>query len=180
MAIRERKQIKTMVLAAMFLAMALLLPLVTGQIPQIGKMLSPMHFPVLLCGFFCGPVFGMIVGVTAPILRSMIFGMPAMMPDAFVMTFELAAYGFFAGMFYRLLPKTKLNLYLSLIGAMIGGRIVWGVVRAVLTGFGYSEFGWGIFVTVGFMNALPGIVLQIVLIPIIVMFLNHESKQVER
>ena len=102
-----------MVLSAMFLALAMVLPLLTGQIPQIGKMLSPMHIPVLLCGFFCGPWYGLLVGAIAPVLRSLIFGMPALFPNAFIMCFELATYGCVSGLLYKLLPKKIPYIYVS-------------------------------------------------------------------
>lgn len=98
-------QIRKLTYAALFLALAMVLPFLTGQIPQIGKSLCPMHIPALLCGFLCGWPWGLAVGLIAPLLRSVTFGMPAMFPDAVVMAFELAAYGAVAGILYRLLPK---------------------------------------------------------------------------
>ncbi len=85
--------LKKLVLSGVFLALALLLPFVTGQIPQIGAALAPMHIPVLLCGFVCGWPFGLVVGFVAPLLRFMLFGMPPIFPTGIAMAFELAAYG---------------------------------------------------------------------------------------
>lgn len=130
----SRIQVKKMVLSALMLALCLVLPFLTGQIPQVGRMLLPMHIPVLLCGFICGWPWALAVGFVAPILRSTIFTMPMMFPDAVSMAFELAVYGFVTGIFYEKLPKTKGNTVLSLIAAMVCGRIVWGVVRLTLTG----------------------------------------------
>ena len=96
-----------MVLAAMFLALAMVLPFLTGQIPQIGSALCPMHIPVLLCGFFCGPWYALAVGFIAPLLRFLIFGMPPIMPTGIAMCFELATYGFMVGFLYKKLPKKK-------------------------------------------------------------------------
>ena len=89
----KKSSIRTLVIAAMLLALALLLPFLTGQIPRIGSMLSPMHLPVLLCGFLCGPFWGLAVGVVAAPLRFMLFGMPQA-PMCFFMAAEMAAYGF--------------------------------------------------------------------------------------
>ena len=122
----KNNNVRTVVFAAAFLALALVLPFLTGQIPQIGSMLSPMHIPVLLCGFVCGWPWGLAVGAVAPLLRSVIFGMPPMYPTALCMAFELATYGVVAGLMYRALPKKKSNIYVSLIVAMIAGRLVWG------------------------------------------------------
>ena len=161
-----------MVLSAMFLALALILPFITGYIPQIGSALCPMHLPVLLCGFFCGPWYALAVGVIAPLLRFLLFGMPPVMPTGVAMCFELGVYGMTAGLLYRALPNKKFCVYLSLIGAMLAGRVVWGVVRVLLYGLGQSAFGWQAFLSGAFLNAFPGIIVQIVLIPVIVLVLK--------
>ena len=171
------KKLYKMILAALFLAIALVLPLLTGQIPQIGNAFCPMHLPVLLCGFFCGPTYAAGVGLIAPILRFFIFGMPPLMPKGIAMCFELATYGLVSGLLYKALPKKKVYIYVSLICAMLAGRVVWGVVRVLLLGLGQYEFGWAAFLTEGFVNAIPGIILQIVLIPILVMKLDKHNKQ---
>ena len=93
--------------SAMLLALAMVLPFMTGQIKEIGNMLCPMHIPVLLCGFTCGPLYALLVGAIAPLLRSLSFGMPNLFPEAVGMSAELMAYGFFSGLLYRLLPKRK-------------------------------------------------------------------------
>ena len=167
-----------MILAAVLLALALVLPFLTGQIQQIGNALCPMHIPVLLCGFFCGPWYGMAIGFIAPLLRFVVFGMPPIMPIGIAMCFELATYGLTAGLLYRILPPKKLNIYISLIVAMLAGRIVWGAVRVVLYGLGKSEFGWAAFISGAVLNAVPGIILQIILIPVLVMVLEKYIKEI--
>ncbi len=159
-------------LAAMFLALALVLPFLTGQIPQIGGALCPMHFPVLLCGFFCGPWYGLAVGLVAPLLRFFLFGMPPLVPTGLAMCFELAAYGFAAGLLYRLLPRKRGYVYLALAAAMCFGRLVWGAAQTVILGLGGSAFGWKAFLAGAFVNAAPGIALQLILIPPTVMIVE--------
>lgn len=166
------KNLRRLILAAMFLALALVLPFLTGQIQQIGNMLCPMHIPVLLCGFFCGPWYALAVGFIAPLLRFFLFGMPPLMPNGIAMCFELAAYGVTAGLLYKLLPKKKPYIYVSLIAAMLLGRIIWGVARVILLGLSKAPFGWAAFMSGAFVNAIPGIIVQIVLIPILVMALE--------
>lgn len=168
----KKSKLYKMILAAMFLALAMVLPFLTGQIQQIGNALCPMHIPVLLCGFFCGPWFGLLVGMIAPILRFALFGMPQLMPIGIAMCFELGAYGLTAGLLYKWLPKKRFSIYVSLIGAMVLGRVIWGIARVVLFGLGQYEFGWAAFLAGAFVNAIPGIILQIVLIPIVVMALE--------
>ncbi|MBO5474331.1 MAG: ECF transporter S component [Lachnospiraceae bacterium] len=167
-----KNDIKNLVLAALFMALGIVLPFFTGQIPQIGNMLLPMHIPVLLCGFICGWQYGLAVGFATPLLRSMIFGMPVMMPSAIGMAFELAAYGFVTGFLYRKLPKKNYTVYVSLLGAMIIGRIVWGMVSVVLYGIQGNSFSVQIFLSGALLNAIPGIILQIILIPAIMIALN--------
>lgn len=166
------KKIYRTVLAAMFLSLAFVLPMLTGQIREIGNKLCPMHIPVLLCGFFCGPAYAAIVGFVAPLLRSLIFGMPQLMPTGIAMAFELMTYGVMAGLMYKILPKKKAYIYVSLVLSMLAGRIVWGSAMAVLHGLGKTEFGFTAFVSGAIINAVPGIIVQIVLIPIIVISLG--------
>lgn len=173
----SKNKIYKMVLAAMFLALAMVLPFLTGQIHQIGNALCPMHIPVLLCGFFCGPWYALTVGFISPLLRFVLFGMPAIMPTGIAMCFELATYGFMAGFLYKRLPKKKVFIYVALIGAMLCGRVIWGIARVVLWGVAQSEFGWAAFMSGAFLNAIPGIIVQIVLIPIIVMALQKYTEE---
>lgn len=158
--------------AAVCLALCLLLPFVTGQIPEIGKMLLPMHFPVLLAGFLCGPWWALAVGAVAPLLRFALTGMPPIYPTGTAMAFELAAYGVVAGLLWKALPKKTVNIYTALVAAMLLGRVVWGAVMVVLTGLGGSAFTWSAFLAGGFLNAIPGIIAQLLLIPVVVMALR--------
>lgn len=166
--------VKKLVLAAVCLALCLVLPFLTGQIPQIGAMLSPMHIPVLLCGFLCGWPYALVVGLIAPLLRHVLFGMPPIM-TALVMTFELAAYGAAAGIFYKLLPKKTAYLYVALILAMLAGRVVYGVASLIILGVSGSAFTFQAFLTGAFLTAWPGILCHIILIPLIVIALKKAN-----
>ncbi len=166
-------QVRRMTYAALFLAIAMVLPFVTGQIPEIGSMLCPMHIPALLCGFMCGWPWGLAVGFIAPLLRSVIFGMPAMFPGAVAMAFELAAYGGLAGLLYRLLPRKEWSVYAVLVISMIAGRIVWGIARVILAGLSGSSFTWALFLAGAFTNAIPGIIMHIILIPVLVIVMDR-------
>lgn len=163
---------KKLVLSALFLALGLVLPFFTGQIPEIGSMLLPMHIPVLLCGMILGGPWGLAVGFLCPLLRSALFGTPYLYPAAVSMAFELAAYGLISGLFYRRL-KTKgaLGIYASLAAAMVLGRVVWGITRWVMIAFG-TQFSMAIFIAAGFTSAIPGILLQLILIPLILIALK--------
>lgn len=172
---KTKKFILNISLSGMFLALAYVMPFITGQIPEIGKMLCPMHIPVLLCGFVCGAPYGFVVGTIAPILRSLTLGVPILFPSAIAMAFELAVYGLLAGLLYKALPKKKINIYISLIVAMIVGRIVWGLLMLTLMSLGLTKFGLAAFWAGAVSNAIPGIVIQIALIPIIVMLLEKSK-----
>ena len=165
-------RMQKMIFSALYLAVALVLPFVTGQIPEIGSMLSPMHIPVLLCGFVCGWPWGLAVGLIAPLLRCMLFGMPPLYPTAIAMTFELPVYGAVAGILYKLLPKKTWAIYVSLITAMIAGRLVWGAARYALAGLAGTEFPMSAFLAGAVFNAVPGIILHIILIPVLVRVLK--------
>ena len=166
-------RIRKLVYAALYLAIAMVLPFITGQIPEIGAMLSPMHIPAFLCGFMCGWPWGLAVGFIAPLLRSFLFGMPALMPAAVAMAFELAVYGAAAGLLYRLLPRKKWSVYSALVIAMILGRAVWGAARLVLAGLSGSSFTWALFLAGAFTNAVPGIIMHLILIPVLVIAMDR-------
>ena len=159
-------------LSAMFLALALVLPLLTGQVQQLGNALCLIHIPVLLCGYFCGPWYAMAVGFAAPLLRFAIFGMPPVYPIGAAMAVELAAYGAIAGLLHRMLPRKKVSIYAALVSAMLGGRIAWGAARYAFAGLSGSEFPFSAFIAGAVTNALPGIALQLILVPLLVMALD--------
>ena len=164
-----KERINKLVISALLLAVGLVLPFLTGQVPQIGSMLLPLHLPALLCGFVCGWPWGLAVGFVLPLLRSTLFGMPPMVPTALCMAFEMAAYGAAAGLLYK-----RLGVYVSLVGAMIIGRLVWGAVSwLVYAAFMPNGFSLAMFWAGGFVNAWPGMVLQLAIVPLIVMALRR-------
>ena len=168
----KKGQILKLAYAAVCLALAMVLPFLTGQIQQIGNALCPMHIAIFICGFVCGWPYGLLVGFLAPLLRFAMFGMPPLYPVGIAMAFELAAYGIISGLLYQKLPKKIPYIYVSLIGAMIGGRIVWGVVQFLLAGLTGTEFPFSAFLAGAVTNAIPGIILHIVLIPVVVIALQ--------
>ncbi|MBQ7117787.1 MAG: ECF transporter S component [Clostridia bacterium] len=165
----KKTSIQKLSLSAMLLAVAFVLPFLTGQIPQIGAKLCPMHLPVLLCGYLCSGPWGLATGFIAPLLRCFIVGMPApLFPKAIAMAFELATYGFVSGTLHRLLPKKRVYLYLSLVTAMLSGRLVWGFVQLCCVGLDVTRFTLSAFWAGAVVNALPGIIVQLILIPVLV------------
>lgn len=172
---KKHNRLFKMILAALFLALAYMMPFLTGQIPEIGSMLCPLHIPILLCGFFCGWPWGLVVGFIAPLFRSLVLGMPPLFPTAVCMAFELATYGAIAGLMYEKLPRKKSSVYISLLTAMIAGRLVWGAAMFLLTGLKGGSFSFAAFLAGAFTNAIPGIIVQIVLIPVLVMLLDKPN-----
>lgn len=166
---------KRLVICALMLALCLVLPFFTGQIPEIGNMLLPMHLPVLLAGFVVGGPSAMMVGAVAPLLRSVIWVMPPMFPKAIGMAFELATYGLVTGVVYKRTKKDTRGVFVALITAMIAGRIVWGVVSFVLYGIMGNVLTIQIFMAEAFLNAIPGIAVQLVLIPVLVSALKKTN-----
>ena len=174
MSTKRKNQLVNLTLSAMFLAIGLLLPLLTGQIKQIGSALLPMHIPVLLCGLICGWQYGLAVGFVVPLLRCAIFGMPMFFPTAISMAFELATYGFVVGfLYFHSRWKCVVALYRCMIIAMLSGRVVWGIVQVILLGLGENGFTFSMFITSAVINAIPGIILQLILIPSIMIALNR-------
>ena len=137
-------------------------------------MLLPMHLPVFLCGLICGWRWGSVVGLTLPILRSVLFGMPPVFPTAIAMALELGAYGVIAGFLYgRSRWQCVLALYKAMLVAMVGGRLVWGGAMMVLLGVSGSRFTWAAFLAGAFLNAIPGIVLQLIFVPLMMLSLHR-------
>lgn len=170
------KSTKKLTLAGLFLALGYVLPMLTGQIQVIGQQLLPMHIPVLFCGLICGWEYGLLVGIILPVTRSLFFGMPPMYPVALAMAAELGTYGAVAGLLWK---KSRYHclkwLYISLIGAMLAGRIVWGLAEIVLLGMQGNAFTLSAWLAGAFAGSVPGIVLQLVLIPV-VMVLAGQAK----
>ena len=163
------KTTKKLTLSAMFLAIGMVLPFLTGQIPQVGNMMLPMHIPVLLCGLICGWQYGAVLGFILPLVRYLVFGMPVLFPTGIAMAFELMTYGLVIGLIYSFSRwKCIISLYRALIGAMIAGRIVWATAQMILLGV-----SGGAFLAGAFFNAVPGIIIQLVLIPTVMVALGR-------
>ena len=166
MSYKNRDIAKKTCISSACIALAIVLPFLTGQIPEIGRMLCPMHLPAFLAGALCGPYFGAAVGVISPILRGVIFGAPPLYPTGVCMAAELLAYAVIFALALRILPKRIGGIYASLLIAVIGGRIVGGIAQAIVYSFGgLGTFGISAFVTAYFVETLPGTLVQFVLIP---------------
>lgn len=168
-----RNSVKKITVSGLFIALGLLLPWITGNIQSLGVNLLPMHLPVLIGGFALGWKYGFTIGFITPLLRSVLFGMPPMYPIAIAMAFELGTYGLITGLLYNLLAKRKVSIFISLIIAMIGGRIVWGVISYFLFFLDGTQFTMNMFIAGVFANSLVGIIIQLILIPIIVVALER-------
>ena len=165
---------KKITLSALFIALGLVLPLLTGQLKALGNAFLPIHLPVLLCGLIVGPAYGFVVGLILPILRHFTFGMPPLYPTAISMTFELATYGLVVGLMYKYSRwKCIIALYESLIVAMIAGRIVMGIANVILLGLQGKTYSFEAFMAGAFFTAIPGIILQLILIPAIMLALHR-------
>ena len=172
---------KKIVLTALFIAIGLTLPIITANVPMIGNMLLPMHFPIIICGLCCGVGYGALAGFITPILRSFIFTMPPFFPIATAMACELATYGAVAGLIYVVIQKSKGSVYPALIAAMLSGRVVWGIVTFIL----FRMMGKGLtlqmFIAGAFTNAIPGIVGQLIIIPALMYYLaRHRTAAIEK
>ena len=164
------------ILAAVHLALGLFLPFLTGQLPTLGKMISPMHFPVLLAAFLLGPIWGLILGALTPILRSLIFTMPPMVPMAVCMAFEMGAYGLVTGLINQALferdSKQIARIYGSMVPGMIVGRLVYALVFWLFFDKVWTFEG---FLGATVLGSWPGIVLQLIIIPIIVVAVERSG-----
>lgn len=166
---------KQLVYSSIFLALSVVLPTIIGKLPQIGRALCPMHFPVLICGFICGPTYASVVGAIAPVINFLLTGKPSG-PTLIAMTFELMAYGTTTGILSKFFPSKTLYVYISLVTAMIIGRILSGIVNVLIYGLLGKNYTWEVFVAMTFVSSIPGIVLQLLIVPPIINRLAKKSK----
>lgn len=172
----KQLELKKVIVASLFVAIGLILPFVTGGNRELGNALSPMHIPVLIAGLVLGYKYGFIVGLVTPPLRFLLFGMPPLFPIGLAMMFELAAYGLFIGLFYKLLAKKDVNIMISLVLAMLVGRGVWGLAAWLFYPLAGFNFSLKIFLTTAFVTGLPAIAIQLILIPILIIKLRDSGQ----
>lgn len=157
---------KKLTITAIMIALCVILPMAFHMIQNAGSIYLPMHIPVLLCGLVVGPVYGLVCGLIGPVLSMLITGMPgpAYLPQ---MMIELAIYGLVTGLLMKVVKtkNTTLDLYISLIGAMLVGRIIAGILQALI--FKANAYGISMWVTSYFITGLPGIIIQLILIPLV-------------
>ena len=160
--------------SALYLALAVLLPIGFHAFGMGGRVFLPMHIPVLLAGFLVGPQAGILVGLSAPLLSHLLTGMPPTYAVP-LMSLELPLYGLVAGLTYRWL---KLNLYLSLIAAMVAGRLMFGLGLFVLGMFMDLPYTAAVFFSTGgaIWSGLPGIIVQIASVPLIVAAVRRRER----
>lgn len=169
------KSIKKMTITGCCIALGIILPMAFHMIPNAGSIFLPMHIPVLLCGILCGWQYGTICGILTPFLSSTFTGMPpaAMLP---AMMCELFTYGLTSGLLSQFVNfKNPLaSTCTHLIGAMLAGRIVSGIVNALI--FRVGNYSLEIFLSAALFTAIPGILIQLIIIPILVYILKYKSK----
>ena len=162
--------VKKLVFTAVCAALCLVLPMAFHTVPNAGTIFLPMHIPVLLCGLICGWPYGGVCGIVGPLISSLITGMPpaAMLPSMMV---ECCAYGFVTGMLMRHVhtKHAVADLYISLVSAMVVGRAVAGFAKAWIFTPGISPFAW---VTTSLVAGIPGIIIQLILMPMVVLGLT--------
>ena len=158
--------VKRTVLAALMVALCVVLPMAFHSVPDGGTVFLPMHVPVLICGMICGWPYGFLCGLLGPLLSCLLTSMPplAMLPSMMV---ECGVYGLVSGLLLKFVRTGKLygDLYIALIAAMIAGRVVSGIAKALIFSPGITMTYW---ITASFITALPGIVIQLVLVPLLV------------
>ena len=165
--------VKRLVFTAACIALCVVLPLAFHTIPNAGTVFLPMHIPVFLCGLICGWQYGASVGLILPVFRSLLFGMPPLYPTAISMSVELCIYGLAVGFIFCLFRKQSLlAVYTALVSAMILGRIAWGGCQIVLLSMEGNTFTLSAFAAGALFNAIPGIILQLLLIPAVMTSLH--------
>ena len=163
---KNKNSIKNMTFAAVCIALCVVLPIAFHSIPDAGSVFLPMHIPVLICGMICGWPYGLICGLMGPLLSSALTGMPpiAILP---AMMLECGTYGMVSGIMLKLVhtKSTYGDLYIALVAAMLAGRVFSGIAKALIFMPGMAMSAW---ITASFVTALPGILIQLVFLPVVV------------
>lgn len=166
----NHSKLRLLIITAICIALCVVLPFLFHFIPNGGSLFSPMHIPVFICGLVCGAPFGLACGILGPLLSSLLTSMPgpAFLPNMMV---ELALYGLIAGIMIRIIRTGKpyLDILLSLIAAMILGRIFTGLIVYFFLAKG--NYGISVWFAGYFIGTLPGMIVHIILIPIIALAL---------
>lgn len=174
----KKSSLYRLMITAVLLALGMVLPFLTGQIPMIGQAISPLHIPVFICGLTCGWAWGAALGVVLPLLRSVVFGMPPLVAVAVPMAFELAAYGAVCGLMYPMMRKAfRMDNHLpamlvALLIAMVAGRLVGGAAKAIVMGLTGGSFGFQAFVTSYFVSTAIGALIHLILAPAVALALE--------
>lgn len=174
---KKNLTIRKISLLAMLLSLCMILPFITGRISQIGKIFALMHIPIFLCGFILGPVYGCVLGFIAPLINSFTFGMPILYPNAICMSMELFTYGLVSGLLFKVFKK-RFNwndittIYISLISSMLLGRIIWGIMQTICGIISKNLFTWSLFLSGALLDAWPGIIIHLILIPSLILVLK--------
>ncbi len=170
----SRIRLNHLTLSAIFLALGIILPLFIGQIPKIGSMLLPMHIPIFLCAFVCGYKYAVPVAIILPLLRSFLFGVPQLYPQAISIALEMATYALVSGIIYKHSRSKEIGaIYLSLIPSMVLGRAVRGAVQLSLLSLSGSRIAVKLFFTETIIAGIPGVLLQLIIIPAVMLILNR-------
>lgn len=163
---KNKNAVKNLTLAAVCVALCVVLPIAFHSIPDAGSVFLPMHIPVLICGMICGWPYGLLCGMMGPLLSSVLTGMP---PVAYLpaMMVECGTYGMVSGLVLKFLrtKNTYADLYIALVAAMLAGRVVSGIAKALIFTPGMAMSAW---ITASFITALPGILIQLVFLPSVV------------
>lgn len=160
--------IKKITYGSSLLSLGILLPFLTASNPALGGVFLLMHIPALLGGFILGGKYGALIGFIMPLLRSVLVSMPPLYPTALIMAFELSAYGFVSGILFKWLKNVKFGYIIALIGAMLLGRFVWGTASTIILSLANRPYTFEAFIAGAFVTALPGILIQLILIPLLV------------
>lgn len=177
----EKRPTRHMIIAAVMIALGIVLPMTFHSFPDGGKVFLPMHIPVMVGAFFLPWTWAIAVGALTPILSFLLTGMPplAPMPMVIIMVFELMTYALIISLLRKKVLKQKkwYSPIWAMIPAMVAGRIIAGLVLFLLLQIYLPmKINPLIFVSGGITTGLPGIIAQIIIIPIIYQVLIRNLK----
>lgn len=176
---RSNGDLLRLILAGILIALALVLPLLIGDVQVMNQGISPMHIPAMIAGLTCGPLWGAVVGIVSPLLRGFIFGKPVFPVGSVPMALELAVYGAVCGALYLLQRRRGKDrphlpmIYLAMVVAMLLGRCAGGIGKVIVTGMQGNGYSFPTFIAAYFTGTWVGAIIHLVLVPAVVTALER-------
>jgi len=166
----ETGRLRHLVLNAMIMALGLTLPMAFHAV-GLGSKFTPMLLPLLLNGFLSPLGWAVLIGGLTPLVSSLTTGMPPLYPPvAVVMSVECMVLAATARFVYC---ATRGRVWPAAVAAVVCGRAVSLSLSWLVAS--YLDLPQRLSVAASFVQGLPGIALQLSVVPLIVVLIHRRG-----